>query len=173
MIVCCIDMFSPIGDILFDNRDVVLPPDIVLGSNKQSFSPQIETIRVGVTFTIYSAFPTYFTVIPQMGYQWWKLLIKSDWRIAEVVQRSSTSPCLLQSETTVWAELVDREYILYWSRCLEQCKVYTLVFSWLWYLMQNFADEKTVFLIPLSIDFTKLPAYINKVSFLVMAVNCS
>ena len=58
-----------------------------------------------------------------------------------------------------------------WSnvRCMP---LYLLDFVFL----QNFADEKTIFLIPLNINFTKLPAYITKVSFLddhFLFVQCS
>jgi len=54
-IMCaCTDILSFVGDVLFDYRDVLLPPDIVVGSNKQSFSPQIETIRVGNFYNLLS-----------------------------------------------------------------------------------------------------------------------
>ena len=34
------------GDVVFDRRNVSLPPDVILPSNNQNFDPQIGTIKV-------------------------------------------------------------------------------------------------------------------------------
>ncbi|XP_065919349.1 BRISC and BRCA1-A complex member 2-like [Dysidea avara] len=117
-------------EVLFDYRDAVQPPDVILGSNKQLFSPQIETIRAFHEWDINdeSSLSRLIEEILKLYRDHQQVLVSSNQR--------------LQFELNSLIENTSYTEVDVWSN--------------------NFADEKTIFLIPLNINFTKLPAYITK-----------